>query len=125
MSVQFNPPAAPSITSTGRLVSQIIPQRVVPEVDNKILFKRANAAPVIAFSKGVRGRRVTDNRTFGWLFKDEYPRFSSVADASIADNGTTLNVPAGEGSRFYKNATVMNVLTREVFRVASVATDQL
>lgn len=119
-------PTPPSVQTGQRSVDQIVAQRVVPDVKNEILFRRPNASPVTVFTKAIRGKKEATQREFGWLFKDEYPRLSSVADgAGISAAATTLNVPAGEGARFGANYVVMNLRTREVFRVASVATDAL
>jgi len=79
----------------------------------------------VTFSKTVRGSKTVPNREFGWMSRDEYPRLSKVADATVAADGVTLNVETGTGSRFYKNALVLNTATDEVFRVTVVATDAL
>ncbi len=117
--------AAPTVLTVQRHIGSTVTQRLVPEIKDKILFRTPDAAPLMTIIKGTRGKQTTGNRTFGALFRDDIPRTSSVADATVTDVATTVNVAAGEGARFYANSTALNTRTREVFRVVSVATDAL
>jgi hypothetical protein len=122
---QQNPTAAPTVSSIQRHIASTLTNRLVPEIKDKILFRTPDAAPMMTVIKGLRGKKATGNREVGAMFKDDMPRTSSVADATVASDGTTLNVTTGEGARFYANAVALNTTTREVFRVVSVATDAL
>ncbi|HUW58420.1 MAG TPA: hypothetical protein VMZ92_17415 [Planctomycetota bacterium] len=123
----YQPGTLPDATVlTGqRTITDVVPQRIIPQIEDKILFRRPNKSPFVTFSKTVRGSKTVPNRTFGWMSRDEYPRLSKVADVSVAADGVTLNVEAGTGVRFSKNALVLNTATDEVFRVSVVATDAL
>lgn len=116
---------APTPVDGERGITGVTTQRIPLQVDDRILFRRPNASPVVTFTKAIRGKKTVTNREFGWFFQDLFPRQSSVADATLDTVATTLNVAAGEGKRFHKNAVVLNADTREVFRVSAVATDAL
>src|SRR5512139_908583 len=122
---QQNVGTAPTISSIQRHIATTVSNRLVPEIKDKILFRTPDAAPLMTVIKGLRGKKATGNREVGALFKDDMPRTSSVADATVASDGTTINVATGEGARFYQNASAINTTTREVFRVVSVSTDAL
>jgi hypothetical protein len=115
----------PTISTIQRHIAATTAQRLVPEIKDKILFRTPDAAPLMTIVKGTRGKQTTGNRVFGALFKDDMPRSSTVADATLTDVATTLNVATGTGSRFYANSAAINTRTREVFRVVSVAVDAL
>src|SRR3990172_1549830 len=118
------PPA--SVLTGQRTITGVVAQRVIPQIEDKILFRRPNKSPFVTFSKTVRGSRSVPNRLFGWLSRDESPRLSKVADGTVTAIATTLNVEAGTGSRFFNSALVLNTATNEVFRVsADPATDAL
>ena len=117
--------AAPTVSTIQRHVAATVTQRLVPEIKDKILFRTPDAAPLMTVIKGIRGKQTTGNRIFGALFKDDMPRTSTVADATVTDVAVALNVAAGTGVRFYANSAAINTRTREVFRVVSVATDAL
>jgi len=117
--------AEPTVLTVQRHIASTVAQRLVPEIKDRILFRTPDAAPLMTIVKGTRGKQTTGNRIFGALFKDDIPRTSSVADATVTDVATTVNVPTGEGARFYANSTVLNTRTREVFRCVSVAVDAL
>jgi hypothetical protein len=115
----------PTVLTGQRTITGIVAQRIIPQIEDKILFRRPNKSPFVAFSKTVRGSKTVPNRLFGWLTRDEYPRLSAVADATVTAVGGTLNVTPGTGTRFYNSALVLNSTTGEVFRVSNVVTDQL
>lgn len=117
--------AAPTISTVQRHIASTVTQRLVPEIKDSILFRTPDAAPLMTVVKGLRGKKTTGNRLFGALFKDDIPRTSSVADATVTDAAVALNVATGTGSRFYANSAVLNTRTREVFRCVSVAVDAL
>ena len=118
-------PAAPTVSSVQRHIALNPSQRLIPNIKNEILFRTPEASPLLALTKGIRGKKTTGNREFGAFFKDDMPRLSAVADATVANDAVTLNVTAGTGKYFYTNALAMNTTTREVFRVSSVSTDAL
>lgn len=122
---QQNPGTAPTPLTIQRHIASTLTNRLVPEIKDKILFRTPDAAPLMTIVKGIRGKQTTGNRLIGAMFKDDMPRTSAVADATVTSTATTLNVTTGEGSRFYANAVGLNTTTREVFRIVSVATDAL
>jgi hypothetical protein len=115
---------APSVLSGDRGIDNLLPNIIVPDVDPEIQFVRGNSAPLFTVTKAIRGRVEATQREFRWFSKDEYPRNSSLS-AGTNPGDVTVNVAAGEGKYFYKNAEVLNLATREVFLVKSVANDAL
>jgi hypothetical protein len=115
----------PSILTGQRTITGIVAQRIVPQIEDKILFRRPNKSPFVTFTKTVRGSKNVPNREFGWMTRDEYPRSSEVADATVTAVATTINVAPGTGARFSRSALVLNIATNEVFRVASRNVDAL
>ena len=111
--------AATVVTGQRNINTGLVAARIVPQIEDKILFRRPNKSPFVAFSKTVRGSKTVPNRQFGWMHRDEYPRISTVADATVTAAAVALNVEAGTGVRFYNNALVMNCRTQEVFRVSA------
>lgn len=123
MAYQPTPLADATVVTGQRNINSLVAQRIVPQIEDKILFRRPNKSPFVAFSKTVRGSKNVPNRQFGWLTRDEYPRLSAVTDATVTAAAVLVNVTAGTGVRFYTNALVMNTTTQEIFRVTGVAVD--
>ena len=123
----FSPAARSSATLvTGeRHIAETPAQRIIPDIEPDIQFALPNASPVTTILKGIRGRKESTQREFGWFFKDEYPSMSSVADATLTAAATTLNVPTGDGARYAANNVIKNRNTGEVFLVTGVTADAL
>ncbi len=118
----FSPPvpAAPTVNSGVRTVTQIdTATSLIRDVSPDVQFEHAEAAPLLAITKAIRGRVVADQRKFEWFFIKDYPRdCTNEAAAAAADVSLTIT----EWSRLIAGMQLMNTRTGEVFLVTATPT---
>jgi hypothetical protein len=119
---QFNP-ADPTIISGQRAVTDENSTRVKADVSEEIFQYDPNANSLTLLATKLRKRRKVSQYLFHWLEKDRYPRFTTIATGATAAQTATAVVAAGDGSKLYPRAFLLNHNTGERMLVSSVSTD--
>jgi hypothetical protein len=94
-----------------------------PDVAQAVAELEPSSAPLTVLTNRLNSRP-THNVKFNWWEEELEIRIAAV-EGAVTSNATTVNVEAGQGTRFAPNNLVLNTATGELFRVSSVATDAL
>lgn len=115
----------PSSQSTNGSTNGIQSQQRVIDMDDVIALLEPSDAPLTVFTKRSGQSEECFNPQFSWLEDVLLPRVSLFDAAGYNNSVTTLNVAAGEGTKFNTNDLITNPTTGEIILVSSIATDQL
>jgi hypothetical protein len=116
-------PADPTIISGQRAVTDENSTRVKADVSEEIYSYDPNANSLTLLSTKLRNKRKVTQYAFNWLEKDRLPRQTTIATGATAAQTGTAVVAAGDGSKLYPRAFIMNIDTGERMLVTSVSTD--
>lgn len=94
-----------------------------PDVASMVAELEPSSAPLTVLTNRL-SKRPAHNAKFSWWEEELEPRFAAV-EGAVTNVATTVNVEAGQGSRFAADNLVLNTATGELFRVVSVSTDAL
>jgi hypothetical protein len=119
-----NPRTPPTVVTGQRSIDTTLQQRVMADVQDEILLYLPQAAPLTVLTGKFRNKRKATQYQYDWIEKDQMPR-EAIVSANITSGSATVVVQAGQGSRFAKYYTLLNVRTRERVWIQSVATDTL
>jgi hypothetical protein len=112
----------PTITGARGTGNISADQRTI-DMGQRITLLEPDASPLTVLSKRIRTERALDPK-FNWLEDSRDPRFSATSGA-VTNVATTVPVTTGQGSYFQQYTLAQNTRTGEIFRVTSVATDNL
>lgn len=87
----FSPPVptAPTVNSGVRTVTHIdTATSLIRDVSSDVQFEHAEASPLLAFTKAVRGRKPATQRKFEMTFIKDYPRDLTLEAAATAAAAT-------------------------------------
>lgn len=115
----FSPPvpAAPTVNSGVRTVTHInTATSLIRDVSPDVQFEHPEAAPLLAITKAIRGKKAATQRMFEMFFVKDYPRDLTNSGAATAA-ATTLTIP--EYANLIAGMQVMNTRTGEVFLVTA------
>jgi len=116
-----NPRTEPTSVSGYRGPEDLLSNRVVADMKDKILFYQPEATPFLTLTGKIKGKRKAFNLKFEWLEKDLEPRKVTVNGAQT-DVDTTIEFVAADISKLAVNDIVRVVRTTEVFLVTAVNT---
>jgi hypothetical protein len=113
-------PTAPTVNSGVRSVTQIdTASSLIRDVSPDVQFEHAEAAPLLAITKAIRGKKPATQRKFEMTFIKDYPRdLTNEAAADPAAASLTIT----EWGRLIAGMQVMNTRTNEVFLVTATPT---
>lgn len=78
-------PVAPTVNSGVRSVTQIdTATSLIRDVSSEVQFEHADAAPLLAITKAIRGRKPATQRKFEMTFIKDYPRDIALGAAATA-----------------------------------------
>jgi hypothetical protein len=117
-----NPRVDPTIVQGTRGPENLNTARVIVEMDEVIHQYAENAAPFTTLTNRTRNKRKVNNEKFEWLWKDEEPREIVLTGAALVAD-TTLDVSTTDDDKAVAGDVLQNTRTREIVRVASVATN--
>lgn len=116
------PRTEPTVVSGYRGPEDLVSNRVVVDMKDRILLYMPEATPFLTLSQKIKGSRKAFNAKFEWLEKDYKPRKVTVSGAQT-DVDTSIEFVAGDGNKVAANDLIRNTRTGEVFLVSSMATD--
>ena len=123
MALQPVPRNPPTPVTGVRTTGSVTTQRIKQAIRDKIIRYEPLSAPLTLLTGMVKNDQRTVGRSdFDWMEEDPYPREVEVEGAQTAGD-TAIEVVAGQGTRMAGTYVYKNRRTREVIRVASVATD--
>lgn len=115
----FSPPAgtAPTVNSGVRTVTHIdTATSLIRDVSPDVQFEHPEAAPLLAITKAIRGKKAATQRMFEMFFVKDYPRELTCSAAATAA-ATDLTIP--EYANLIAGMQLMNTRTGEVFLVTA------
>lgn len=115
----FAPPAgtAPTVNSGVRTVTHIdTATSLIRDVSPDVQFEHPEAAPLLAITKAIRGKKAATQRMFEMFFVKDYPRELTCSAAATAA-ATDLTIP--EYANLIAGMQLMNTRTGEVFLVTA------
>ena len=118
----FSPPVptAPTVNSGVRTVTHIdTATSLIRDVSPDVQFEHAEAAPLLAMTKAIRGKKPATQRRFDWIFVKDFPR-DCANEAAATAAATTITVT--EWARLIAGMQMMNVRTGEIFLVSATPT---
>lgn len=120
-----NPRTTPTMVKKVTSPDDVVANRVVVEMDDKIHWYRPNVAPFMTLVGKMRKRIITENRKFESLTKDTMPRTMTLSADSVTGS-TTIVLNSGEGARVGANYLLRNARTGTIVMVpAAPAADTL
>jgi len=122
----FNPAVRPdpTIITGSRGPEDHVSQRVVLDMQDRILLYMPSATPFTTITGGIKGKRKAFNRQFEWLEKDFKPRAAEVTTAYTA-GATTVIVSATDATKIAANDLLKNTRTNEILLVTTPATGSM
>lgn len=112
-----------AIINTAVGNGNILANRVVVDMSETIAFLEPSATPLVVLTKRLNTNACKQPK-YEWMDNDLDVRWSATT-AIVTDVATTVPVTAGTGQYFAADDLVKNVATGEVFKVVSIATDNL
>jgi len=118
------PPRTPTMVTGVRSPVDLVTQRIVPDVSDKIAFVRPSANPLALVLMGIKklDMKPATQRQFDWLEKDPLPDTVRVSGAQTAGD-TALEVATGTGTYGKAFDLWLNTRTNEIVYVTVVAVD--
>lgn len=114
------PRTDPTVVTDYRGPESHISNRVVVDMQDRILQYMPSATPFLTITKGIKGKRTAKNYKFEWLEKDFEPRV--VTDtAGITPTGVTLTVSSDDGDKLAANDIIKNKRTGDIALVTEEA----
>jgi hypothetical protein len=105
-------PTAPTVNSGVRTVTHIdTATSLIKDVSSEVQFEHADASPLLAFTKAIRGRKPATQRRFDWPFVKDYPRSLTVEQAATA---AATSATITEYGRIIAGMQYLNLRTGEV-----------
>jgi hypothetical protein len=115
-----NPRTDPTIITAYRGPEDHVADRVVVDMQDRVLLYMPSATPFLTITGGIKGKRKAVNRRFEWLEKDYKPR--TVLDtAGITPTGATLTVSDADGDKLAANDIIKNTRTGDIALVTAEA----
>ena len=113
-------PTAPTVNSGVRTVTHLdTATSLIRDVSTDVQFEHAEAAPLLAFTKAIRGKVPATQRKFEWKFIKDYPR-DCANEAAATPAATTITVT--EWARLVAGMQLMNTRSGEIFLVTATPT---
>src|SRR4030042_33263 len=118
----FSPPVptAPTVNTDVRTVTHIdTATSLIRDVSADVQFEHGDAAPVLTFTKAIRGRGTSTQRRYDWKFIKDFPR-DCTNEAAATAAAATLTIT--EWARLIAGVQLMNTRTGEGFLVTVTPT---
>lgn len=118
----FSPPVptAPTVNSGVRTVTMTdTATSLIRDVSADVQFEHAEASPLLAMTKAIRGKVPATQRKFEWKFIKDFPR-DCTNEAAATPAATTITVT--EYTRLIAGMQMMNTRTGEIFLVTATPT---
>jgi len=113
-------PTPPTVNAGPRTVTQTdAAGSLIRDVSTDVQFEHAEAAPLLAFTKAIRGKVPATQRKFEWKFIKDYPR-DLTNEAAATAAATTLTIT--EWANLIAGMQLMNTRTGEIFLVGATPT---
>lgn len=112
-----------ALSTQARGVNNILANRIVVDMSDKISDLQPNAAPLLVLTKKL-ATEACHNPKFEWMEADLLGRWTANVGAKISTD-TTINVTAGTGALFAVGDLAKVVATGEIIRVTGISTDAL
>lgn len=112
----------PDVVTGLRDPNSTVAGRAVVDMSDDIHLYEPDAAPFLALTKEFRDKREVSQYEFKTLSKEPYPRALTSSAAYIAADASIV-FSSGHGTRTRAYDLLLNVRTREVIHVTSIATD--
>ena len=113
-------PTAPTVNANVRTVTHIdTASSLIRDVSTDVQFEHSEAAPLLTFTKAIRGKVPCTQRKFDWKFIKDYPR-DLTNEAAATAAATTLTIT--EWNRLIAGMQLMNTRTGEIFLVGVTPT---
>jgi hypothetical protein len=116
-----NPRTEPTGVSGYRAPEDLLSNRVVVDMQDRILMYQPEATPFLTLTGKIKGKRMAKNLRFEWLEKDMKPRTIKVNGAQT-DVDTTIEALAADVSKLAANDVLRNSRTGELILVSAPGT---
>lgn len=113
-----NPRTDPTLVDGYRGVTSHVSDRVVVDMQDRILRYMPEATPFMTLTAKIKGKRKAVNRKFEWLEKDYKPR-KVTATAALTPTGTSLTVSAADGDKLAANDIIQNTANGDIALVST------
>lgn len=113
-----NPRQEPTGVSGYRGPEDQLSNRVVVDMENRILMYMPDATPFLTLTGKIKGKRTAKNLKFEWMEKDYKPRRLTVVGAQT-DVDTTIELSATDVAKIAPNDYVRNTRTGELVLVST------
>lgn len=118
------PRPAPTLTSGQRGTADQPTNRLALDVKDEIIFWEPEATMFQTLTRGINERDIAKSYIKEWFESEPYPIEGTVSGAQTVGD-TSIELLAGQGTRFYAGMVLLNRRTRESILVSSVSTDTL
>lgn len=115
------PRTDPSQVTGYRGPEDQLANRVVVDMEDKILLYMPEATPFLTLTGKIKGKRTAKNLKYEWLEKDFKPR-KVTGTAAEADGSTTLDLSAADVAKLAVNDVLRNVRTGVTLLVTAIGT---
>jgi hypothetical protein len=116
------PRTEPTVVSGTRAPEDQLSNRLVIDMQDKILLFMPEATPFLTLTGKIKGKRKAHSSKFEWLEKDFKPRKVTVQNAE-AQSDTTIEVGSSDDDKLAVNDILRNTRTGEVVLVSAVGTN--
>ncbi len=116
------PRTEPTVISGTRAPEDQLSNRLVIDMQDKILLFMPEATPFLTLTGKIKGKRKANSSKFEWMEKDFKPRKITISGAQD-DTTTAIEVGATDDDKLSVNDIIRNTRTGEVILVSAVGSD--
>lgn len=119
------PTILPTVQNTAGSAANVLAAQRVIDMDDTIALLEPSDAPLTVFTKRGGQSEECFNPAYNWLEDVLLPRVTATDATGYTSVVTTINVTAGDGTKFNTNDLCIVPSTGEIFLVTAITTDAL